>query len=65
VGFVDSGLSFVCYAYVWDVEVDATVRSNQSLEPTAGRRDAPVDFTKEFSMFATLALASRGSACSR
>jgi len=39
--------------------------SNQALEPTAGRFDAHIDFMKQFSMFATLALASGGSARSR
>jgi hypothetical protein len=39
--------------------------SNQSLEPTAGRRDEQIDFIKQFSMFAALAAASGGSAPSR
>jgi hypothetical protein len=38
---------------------------NQSLEPTAGRRDDQIYFMKQFSMFATLAAASGGSALSR
>jgi hypothetical protein len=42
-----------------------TKKPNQSLEPTAGRRDARFSFMKEFSMFASLALASGGSAPSR
>ncbi len=39
--------------------------SNQSLEPTAGRREVHVDFMKQFFVFAALALASGGSAPSR
>jgi hypothetical protein len=39
--------------------------SNQSLEPTVGRCEAAFDFMKQFSMFATLAAASGGSAPSR
>jgi hypothetical protein len=39
--------------------------SNQSLEPTAGRCEVHVDFMEQFSVFATLALASGGSAPSR
>jgi hypothetical protein len=38
---------------------------NQSLEPTAGRRDAQINFMKQFSVFCTLGLASGGSAPSR
>jgi hypothetical protein len=40
-------------------------RPNQSLEPTAGRRDARFDFMKQFREFAMLAAASGGSAPSR
>jgi len=39
--------------------------SNQSLQPTAGRCESTFDFVKQFSMFATLASASGGSAPSR
>jgi hypothetical protein len=42
-----------------------TVASNQSLEPTAGRSDEQIYFMKQFSIFATLAAASGGSAPSR
>jgi hypothetical protein len=35
---------------------------NQSLEPTAGGREATFDFMKQFSIFATLAADSGGSA---
>ena len=31
------------------------MKSNQSLEPTAGRCEVHVDFMKQFSMFAALA----------
>jgi len=48
-------------AHAW---VD-TPSSNQSLEPTAGRRDAHIYFVKQFFVFATLAAASGGSALSR
>jgi hypothetical protein len=36
-----------------------------SLEPTAGRCESIFDFMKQFWMFATLAIASGGSACFR
>jgi hypothetical protein len=39
--------------------------SNQSLELTAGRLKSRFDFMKQFPVFATLALASGGSALSR
>jgi hypothetical protein len=41
------------------------MRSNQSLEPTPGRREVRLNFMKQFWMFAALAAASGGSAPSR
>jgi hypothetical protein len=35
-------------------------RSNQALEPTAGRRDAHINFMKQFFVFTTPAAASGG-----
>jgi hypothetical protein len=42
-----------------------TDASNQSLEPTAGRRDDQIGFMKQFPMLAMLVAASGGSAPSR
>jgi hypothetical protein len=39
---VDSFISAIRYPHVRHVEIVATMRSNKSLEPTAGRRDAHI-----------------------
>jgi hypothetical protein len=54
-------------AMTYEIKADhkSLQRPNQSLEPTAGRCKVQFNFMKQFSEFATLAVASGGSAPSR
>ena len=58
-------LHFYSLLFEEDLSRGERKRSNKSLQLTAGRRESSLDFMKQFSMFATLAAASGGSAPSR